>query len=433
MPRPPGSTPRREAAARIRHPNIVQIHAVGEQAGRPYLAMEYVEGGNLRSPDGTPRPPREAARLVEAVARGVAEAHRLGVVHRDLKPANILLAADGTPKVADFGLAKLVNGDSEMTRTGSLLGSPSYMAPEQAGPGRGPIGPAVDVHALGVILYELTTGRPPFRGATITQTLDQVRSTDPVPPTRLVPALPRDLETICLKCLEKEPPRRYAGASDLADDLRRFLDGRPIRARHTPAWARAWKWARRRPALAGLAAIVLLLVAALVVGTTAAAWTINRARDQLRRTLYSTRMNLAPQAWDSANIGQLRSLLEPYRAGSGDEDLRGFEWFVWWRRANPDRLRRSLAGRVGPANKLAFSPDGKALATIGNFHALGLWEIARGTLRGLHPTPSTRHPDGDCRPGVLARRPADRDQRRRRPDLDPRRRHRPPRDDPPIR
>ena len=191
-------------------------------------------------------------------------AHRLGIVHRDLKPANVLLAADGTPKVTDFGLAKSLGTDSGLTATDSIMGSPGYMAPEQAEGQAKQVGPLADVYALGAILYELLTGRPPFRGATILETLEQVKTTEPVPPSRLVPGLPRDVETIALKCLQKEPGRRYESAAALADDLRRFLGGEPIVARPVPPWERAIKWARRRPAIATLVVAVHLLLASLL-------------------------------------------------------------------------------------------------------------------------------------------------------------------------
>ena len=182
-----------EAVAKLQHPNIVQIFHIDEHAGHPYFEMEYVGGGSLADRlDGTPRPPREAARLVETLAGAMAEAHRQGVVHRDLKPGNILLTPEGVPKVADFGLAKLLNVESGLTRTDSVLGSPSYMAPEQAEGKTKEVGPAADVYALGAILYELLTGRPPFRGATVLETLQQVKTAEPVPPSRLVPGLPRD-------------------------------------------------------------------------------------------------------------------------------------------------------------------------------------------------------------------------------------------------
>src|SRR5258707_4432563 len=192
--------------------------------------MEFVGGGSLASRlDGAPRPPREAARLVEALAGAMAEAHRRGIVHRDLKPANILLTTEGVPKVADFGLAKLLNVESGLTRTDSVLGSPSYMAPEQAEGKNQAIGPAADIYSLGAILYELLTGRPPFRGATVLETLEQVKTAEPVPPSPLAPGLPRDAATIALKCLQKDPAKRYEAATALAEDLRRDRAGRPVR------------------------------------------------------------------------------------------------------------------------------------------------------------------------------------------------------------
>jgi WD40 repeat protein/tetratricopeptide (TPR) repeat protein len=256
-----------ESVARLRHPNVVQIYEIGELDGLTYLELEYVEGGSLESRlDGVPWPPREAAALVEPLARAVEEAHRLGIVHRDLKPGNILLAADGTPKLSDFGLAKSLESNTGLTRTESVLGSPSYMAPEQAEGHSREVGPAADVYSLGVILYETLTGRPPFRGATVLQTLELVKSAEPVSPMRLVPGTSRDLETICLKCLQKEPARRYATAGDLADDLRRFLQGDPIHARRSGLLERSWRWARRHPAQAsalGIAIVSLLVVTVL--------------------------------------------------------------------------------------------------------------------------------------------------------------------------
>ncbi len=183
--------------------------------------------------------PHRAARLVEALARAIAEAHRKGLVHRDLKPANILLEQDGTPKIADFGLAKILDSDGGLTKTQAILGSPSYMAPEQAEGRSDLIGPATDVYALGAILYVLLTGRPPFKAATPLETMSQVKSTEPVPPSRFQPGLPRDIETICLKCLEKTPSRRYTTALALAEDLRRYQLGEPILARPARAWERA--------------------------------------------------------------------------------------------------------------------------------------------------------------------------------------------------
>ena len=256
-----------EVLAKLQHPNIVQIFEVGEHEGRPFLALEYLSGGGLdRRLRGSPQPPRQAAQLLWSLVRAVGAAHEAGVIHRDLKPANILLAADDTPKIADFGLAKRLDAASGQTATGDILGTPHYMAPEQAYGHRGTVGPWTDVYALGAIFYELLTGRPPFNGATVWDTLEQMVSNDPVPPRRLQATVPRDLEVICLKCLAKETGKRYPHAAELAEDLRRFLAGEPIRARPAPAVERAWKWARRRPALAAAAGTGLLIVVVLLWG-----------------------------------------------------------------------------------------------------------------------------------------------------------------------
>jgi hypothetical protein len=219
-----------EAVARLQHPNIVQVFEVGQADGRPFFSLEFCPGGSLADRlGGAPLPPAEAARLVETLARAMHAAHQRGVVHRDLKPANVLLGADGAPKVTDFGLAKRLDDTSGRTQTGSILGTPSYMAPEQAS-GRKDIGPAADIYALGAILYELLTGRPPFRAATPLDTVLQVVADEPAPPRQLSSVVPRDLEAVCLKCLNKDPPRRYANAAALAADLGRFLEGEPVAA-----------------------------------------------------------------------------------------------------------------------------------------------------------------------------------------------------------
>src|SRR5579872_779703 len=219
------------ATAHLHHPNIVTVHRVGVQEGRHFYSMDLIEGSSLaqRVAEG-PLPGREAARHLAAIARAIHHAHQHGILHRDLKPANVLLDADGRPHVTDFGLAKQFTADTGQTRTGALLGTPSYMAPEQA-EGRKDLGPACDVYGLGALLYELLTARPPFRGETPLDTLLQVIETEPVPPRRLNPKVDRDLETICLKCLAKAPGQRYASAAALADDLERYLDGTSIQAR----------------------------------------------------------------------------------------------------------------------------------------------------------------------------------------------------------
>jgi serine/threonine-protein kinase len=249
-----------EAVARLQHPNMVQIHEVGEHNGRPFLSLEYVAGGNLsQKVTNGAQPQREAARLVEMLARAVQYMHEQGIVHRDLKPTNVLLTADGTPKITDFGLAKLLDTDNALTRTETFLGTPSYMAPEQATGANRQVGAAADIYALGVLLYELLTGRVPFHGATPLATLEQVRTQEPVPPRRRQRSIARELETICLKCLAKEPGRRFESAAALADDLHRFLKGHPIQARPTPLGQRLWRSVRQRPAVvaAALGAVVL--------------------------------------------------------------------------------------------------------------------------------------------------------------------------------
>jgi len=314
-----------QTVARLRHPNIVQIYEVGTHEGRPYLALEYIAGGNLAEQlAGQPQPAQAAAALIETLARAVQYAHDSGVVHRDLKPANILLVSGGvgsgqwcpspagvatsgptthhaplTPKIADFGLAKRLDEEG-LTESGDLLGTPGYLAPELTrGQARNADhGPAVDVYGLGAILYELLIGRPPFRGETVLDTLEQVRTLDPVPVRRLQPKVPRDLETICLKCLDKEPARRYASAGDLADDLGRFLRGEAIRARPVALWVRLAKWVRRKPALAGLAAVSGLALVTLIVGG----------------LVYNARLQKAVQR---AEAGETRALRQSQRADTG--------------------------------------------------------------------------------------------------------------------
>ena len=322
-----------ETIARVKHPNIVQIHAIGECGGWPYIELEFVEGGSLGAQlDGTPWSPRAAARLLERLARAVSEAHRLGIVHRDLKPANILMTATGEPKISDFGLAKSIEGDSGLTRTESILGSPSYMAPEQAAGRAKDVGAAADIYALGVTLYELITGRTPFIGPTVLATLDLVKNKDPVRPRKYQPRLPIDLETICLKCLEKEPQSRYESAEALANDLEAFLNDEPIQVRRPLIWQRAFRWVRRRPAAAAL-----VLVCMLAIFTATGLWAsyradlgrradLERRRNMALRTesnffLQKGRESIRQKDWETART-QLSSAYALVRTEVGMEEMR---------------------------------------------------------------------------------------------------------------
>jgi eukaryotic-like serine/threonine-protein kinase len=352
-----------KAVARLQHPNIVQIYEVGEHDGQPFLALEFAAGGSLRDHlDGTPWSAREAAALIEVVARAVEAAHAQGIIHRDLKPANILLqtSVDGRttnepvrvssssfslypssflPKVADFGLAKVLDSDlrkaGSLTETGEVLGTPSYMAPEQAKPDGPPIGPAVDTYALGTVLYELLTGRPPFVAETPLGTLLRVLNDEPLSVTRLSPTVPHDLETICLKCLEKQPGRRYASTGELAEDLRRFQAEEPILARPPSSWDRGWKFVRRHKALvAGVAATVAAMFLGTVVSVMFAmaenhqrhlaednADEAKTAREKAERETYQARLSAALLSLNVHNLSEANNHLL-----AAPVALRGWEW-----------------------------------------------------------------------------------------------------------
>ncbi len=300
--------------AKLQHPNIVQIYEVGEFDGRPYFAMEFVPGGSLaKLLEKKPLAARAAAELVVTLARAMQHAHERGIIHRDLKPANIMLAADGAPKIMDFGLAK-GGGSVSDTATYAILGTPSYMAPEQAGGGSRDVGPTADVYALGSILYEALTGRPPFRAASVLDTIQLVTETDPVPPGDLTVNLPRDVETITLKCLQKEPSKRYITAAALADDLQRFLDDQPILARPVPVWEKVWKWAKRRPAWAALIATIIVGTAGLIGG---GIWFNSQLRHE--RDIAVDNANLAEQRFQLNRVAVDRYFTEVSEADLLDE------------------------------------------------------------------------------------------------------------------
>ncbi len=401
-----------EAAARLQHPNIIQIYEVGEADGQPYLAMEYVAGGSLAARlSGKPLPWPAAAALAATVAEAVHHAHQRGIVHRDLKPANILLQRPepgaaraevppefATPKVADFGVAKMSVGGVTQTPSEAILGTPGYMSPEQAAGASHPVGPAADVHALGAILYELVTGRPPFQAAGILETLEQVRTQEAVSPRRLVANVPRDLATVCLKCLEKEPARRYATALALAEDLRRCVAGEPVRARPISARERGIRWLRRHPLQAALLVVSTLAALALSGAGVALSYgsrleklnadlrsAVGHAEDSRaeaerqrvalgeveRRVRYVRDVHLAHEAWQNGLVRRMPGLLENCPA-----DLRGWEWH--YLRGLSRKDGRSLHHPAG-VFATAFDPSGRRLASGCLDGTVWLWDVATGT------------------------------------------------------
>jgi WD40 repeat protein len=448
-----------EAIASLRHPNIVQIFRVGATNGgdvsappSPYIALEYADGGTLAAHVGRPIPPRSAARVIGVLARAVHFAHERGIIHRDLKPGNILLhgrdpvAGGGDPldrfepKLTDFGVAKRPAANASLTIAGAMLGTPEYMSPEQAA-GRPNIGPATDVYALGVMLYALLTGHVPFRGADAVDTLQSVRLTEPVPPNRLQTRLHRDLNTICLRCLEKEPSHRYRSAEALAMELEAWLDGRPIAARPVGKAERAIKWARRRPTVAALLAAVLVLATAGGAGVTwqwrraeARAEAEKTARETAQDIAYFSQVNLAHREVAAGRIPDAVRLLDACVPAAGQPDRRGWEWhylrnqcrqelfsfqasrqWVWDLDVSPDgtevvtatgtpyeaattpgeltvwdiatgQARRRFVGHTGAIRKVKFSPDGRRICSAGADGTARIWDAATGQPIG-HPVP----------------------------------------------
>jgi serine/threonine-protein kinase len=329
-----------EAVAQLQHPNIVQVYEVGEHNGCPYLSLEYINGGSLQSKlGGTPQPVLYAAQMIQVLAQTMEFAHRLGIIHRDLKPGNVMLTLPrapgsmestvspaplveqlyGTPKIADFGLAKRLEEDGGQTRSGTILGTPSYMAPEQAeGKSKG-VGPLADQYAIGAMLYEMLTGRPPFRGESVWDTLDQVRTQEPVPPSRLQPKIPADLETICLKALQKEPSRRYSDCAALAEDLRRFVAGETILARPVGTLERYWRWCKRNQRVAVLAHSVFVLLILIIVGLVVFTVQISKARDlALENEKKEEKARKVATEQGDVALGTLRNLVSKVQESLGD-------------------------------------------------------------------------------------------------------------------
>lgn len=434
-----------KAVSRLLHPGIVAIHEVGIHKGQHFYTMDFVGGGSLSNLHrDEPVPAQRAADLVRQLAEAVHYAHGEGIVHRDLKPANILLTENGAPRITDFGLAKSMWNDdgsigSSMTETGQILGTAGYMSPEQATGKSKLVGPAADIYSLGAVLYALLTSRAPFVGESKADTIMQVIHKEPVSPRMLNPSVPLDLETICLKCLEKEPHKRYGTAQLLADDLARFVEGRPVLARPINGVARTWRWCRRNPLVAGLSATV---AASMLIGTAVSWYFADQSRlrananyqlagkerearlladqrkgesdrnaslaearriaadksaklaetrreealansDLARRHLYCAHMGLVQKAWDENRISAVLNLLERHRPKEGVIDLRGFEWHYWMRRC------RSELFSLPSTTRAAYGPQGATIVTLSkgafSFHEASSGKFIRstGSLKGL--------------------------------------------------
>jgi WD40 repeat protein/serine/threonine protein kinase len=396
-----------EAAAQLLHPNVVQIFEIGEHEGLPFLAMEYVPGGNLtRMLRAKPQAFRWSAKLTEILARTIHVAHQRGIVHRDLNPSNILMAPDGTPKISDFGLAKFLLDDHGVSLNGLILGTPPYMAPEQVSRNGGSIGAGTDIYALGALLYEMLTGTPPFRGLTPMETLCQVIEAEIVPPSRLRHGVPEDLETICLKCLEKDPLRRYSTAEELAEDLQRFQENQPIQARRTSKLRQAWQWTRRQPLAASLLGLSLLLFLTLlaVVGAYSIHLTeVNRrlahessqamsantiirldkdkfereVNDTSRRQEYDSKLNHVKQALEAGQIELAQELFDGMERKP--RELRGFEWHYLNRVLH--RSLRLLKGHEAAITCMAVGREANLIASGDRNGRILVWDLKSSTSR----------------------------------------------------
>jgi WD40 repeat protein len=371
----------------LQHPHIVAIHDVGVHEGRHYFSMDYVEGQNLAQLVGQqPLPPAKAARYVELIAEAIHYAHEHGILHRDLKPSNVLIDSNDQPRVTDFGLAKWLDGESSLTMSGQVLGSPNFMPPEQAGVKRGKVGRASDVYALGGILYHLLTARAPFQAESLEQIISQVLNVVPLSPRLLNASIPRDLETITLKCLEKEPSRRYQTAKELADELGRVLRQEPIQARPVSAPEKLLRWCRREPALAGA---LVFAIAALLIGLAATSWQWRRAernavserqeRERAEAQVYVSDVNRVRQALAENNLRQARQLLDRHSPkNAGELDLRGWEWRYLWQRCQGD-MESTLYKQATRVHHAVFLSDGTHVATFDDAAKASIWDITTKT------------------------------------------------------
>ena len=384
------------AAGSLQHPNIVAVHEVGLTEGQHYLVMDYVAGPTLASlvRDG-PLSAQRAAQLVRTIAEAVHFAHERGILHRDLKPSNVLLDVDGQPRVTDFGLAKRLSDsqpstlNAQLTLSGQVLGSPGFMPPEQASGQRGQVGRRSDVYGLGAILYFLIAGRAPFASGAVTDVLHQVVNEEPLAPRLLNRATPPDLQTICLKSLEKEPDRRYPTAQALAEELGRFLRDEPILAQPLGMAGKAWRWCRRKPVVASLGATALGLLLVIVIGSPLALYRINQQRLVALKetrlaelTAYAAKVHLAQEYLRDGNLGRATQLLElATNHSSQTPDPRGWEWSFLSRQAQGDP--KTVLEEVPVGAKLTISPNGRWLAAGLRYGPVHLWDLSNRTVHVL--------------------------------------------------
>ncbi|HVV71069.1 MAG TPA: serine/threonine-protein kinase, partial [Verrucomicrobiae bacterium] len=354
------------AAASLNHPGIVGVHEIGEVEGRLYFSMDFIEGETLAELAATnPLPARDAAKLLLQAAEAMEYAHEKGVVHRDLKPSNLIRDKRGRVRITDFGLAKTLSAPEDFTLPGHPIGTPAYMAPEQISGNSSESqlnARAVDIYSLGATLYHLLTGRPPFVGPSLSAVLAQVANAEPVPPRELNPAVPRDLETVCQKCLSKVPERRYGTAADLARDLERFLEGRSICARRAGLAEQGWIWCRRNPGLAASLGASLSLLVAVALMSHLSARHIATLHQETLTNLYSADMLLVSEAVSGNRFGFALDLLDRHLPAKGVPDLRGPEWYFLHRQAADDQAV-TLGRHEAQAQRVAFSQDGRFAAS----------------------------------------------------------------------
>ncbi len=366
-----------KTAASLRHPHIVSVHEVGTEGDQVFIASEYIDGLTLRDFLTQGKPPvARTVELLTQIARALHYAHQQGIVHRDVKPANILLNRQGQPYVADFGLAKHLDADATLSGEGQVVGTAKYMSPEQASGRTRETDARSDLYALGVIMFEMLTGDVPFRG-NARAILDQKVNQDPPSPRILYPSLPKDLETICLKCLEREPGKRYATSEEFAEELGRFAAGEPIRARPISRVERSWRWCRRRPVLSGLVASLFLSLTFGLLAVTMAWRESVRSADAARQSLYRSQMNLAAVHLSHGDISGVHDMLQRTEADPGMASLRGFEWNYYDRLIAP---LEPVANHGDMVTDVALSRDGNVCASIGEDKQIRVWDVRTGEL-----------------------------------------------------